>query len=771
MFSTNSYRKDSQMSGHFSDPLTKQDIIEDPESKIKYRKGNKIGAGGFGEVYEFIQIDNNVKRAAKIIPNSSIDKDPLSNIAYNNENNFNTILDFKYLCKCYSTFKDNKNAYFILDYQPNKTLNELIEKRQLSEIEIKHYCLELLLAIEYLHERNIIHRDIKLSNVLLSERMEVRLCDFGLAIENGIEGQKNKCGTPNYIAPELLDHKNGYNYSFEIDIWAFGVIIYTLYYHKTPFEHGGKSKTKNNILTIDYSFPPEITISKEAKELIKSILVKNPHQRPKIEQIKASPFFKNGKGIPKYLPVSTLNRAMSPEEEENYVIKAINDGECLDKDINLPNKDKKIYRQYYNKETNEQSENSDDDESDSSSKEGDENSSSNSNSNNEEKSKKKNGIINNNDNNNNNNSFNEEKNLKQNNINFNGNKGAFKLTNNIADKSGSSNSREDIPHKINNRQASTKRDLSVNENNSKSYGKMSETARFISNNVSGSDFFNSPAFKLKDREDSSKIVKDDMKFNDNISIDTNKIDNNLKYKTKNRYRSQDKNYSINYINDTFRNQKNGNNIINLNNKNNNENNNDSEFLIFNSLTIKGINDVTVNKYIDLSNKCGIGYILTNGDVGACFNDGTKMIRIKSTLNIVYIDEKGKQTLNNMRKKIGNPDYETKVKALLLFNKTFIKKSKNKSAFELDPHNHKNFIDLYVKKWIKSRHAFFFLLSNEKVQVLFDDKTQVIFDFPNKKVIYVNKNKQITEKSISQMKSNDEEMNKRVKYAKKILAKV
>ena len=290
--SNHSYRKDSQMSGHFSDSLSKQDIIEDPETKIKYRKGNKIGAGGFGEVFEFIQIDNNVKRAAKIIPNSNIDNDPLSNAAYNNENNFNTILDFKYLCKCHSTFKDNKNAYFILDYQPNKTLNELIEKRQLSEIEIKHYCLELLLAIEYLHERNIIHRDIKLSNVLLSERMEVRLCDFGLAIENGIEVQKNKCGTPNYIAPELLDNKNGYNYSFEIDIWAFGIIIYTLYYHKTPFEHGGKSKTKNNILTIDYSFPPEIAISKEAKELIKSILVKNPHQRPKIEQIKASPFQK-----------------------------------------------------------------------------------------------------------------------------------------------------------------------------------------------------------------------------------------------------------------------------------------------------------------------------------------------------------------------------------------------------------------------------------------------------------------------------------------------
>jgi len=122
---------------------------------------------------------------------------------------------------------------------------------------------------------------------------------------------------------------------------------------------------------------------------------------------------------------------------------------------------------------------------------------------------------------------------------------------------------------------------------------MSETARFISNNVSGSDFFNSPAFKIKEREDSSKIAKDDIKFNDN-SIDTNKIENNnLQFKTKNKYRSQDKNLAINYINDKLRNKNIGNNIINLNK---NENN-DSEFLIFNSLTIKGINDVTVNKYI------------------------------------------------------------------------------------------------------------------------------------------------------------------------------
>ena len=228
-------KKDSQSS------IPKSEIIIDKEHNIKYRKGKKLGTGGFGEVYEFIIIETNEKRAAKIISNSKID-DPQSQSAYFYEKKFNELLGFKYLCKCYNIFNDEQNTYFILDYMKNKTLNELNEKRRLTELEIKHYCFELLLAIEYLHKMNIIHRDIKLSNVLLNENMEVRLCDFGLAIDNGVKEQKNICGTLNYIAPELYNKKGGLKYSFKTDIWAFGVLMYSLFFKKTPFKKEPKKK-------------------------------------------------------------------------------------------------------------------------------------------------------------------------------------------------------------------------------------------------------------------------------------------------------------------------------------------------------------------------------------------------------------------------------------------------------------------------------------------------------------------------------------------------
>ena len=85
-------------------------------------------------------------------------------------------------------------------------------------------------------KKSIIHRDIKLANIFINDNYEIKIGDFGLAAKIDFEGEKKKtiCGTPNYIAPEILEGKTGHSY--EVDIWSLGVIIYTLIIGKPPFE-------------------------------------------------------------------------------------------------------------------------------------------------------------------------------------------------------------------------------------------------------------------------------------------------------------------------------------------------------------------------------------------------------------------------------------------------------------------------------------------------------------------------------------------------------
>jgi len=94
----------------------------------------------------------------------------------------------------------------------------------------------MIKALKYFHNKRVIHRDLKLGNLFLSEEMKIKIGDFGLASKLEFEGEKKRtiCGTPNYIAPEILEAKNGHSY--EVDIWSLGVIIYTLSIGKPPFE-------------------------------------------------------------------------------------------------------------------------------------------------------------------------------------------------------------------------------------------------------------------------------------------------------------------------------------------------------------------------------------------------------------------------------------------------------------------------------------------------------------------------------------------------------
>ena len=107
-------------------------------------------------------------------------------------------------------------------------------------------------GLRYIHSQNVVHRDLKLGNLFLTDKMELKIGDFGLSERIKFDGHhlKSMSGTPNYIAPEILLNKNGH--SFEVDIWAIGVITYTLLVGKPPFQSKNSKATCSRIKKLDY---------------------------------------------------------------------------------------------------------------------------------------------------------------------------------------------------------------------------------------------------------------------------------------------------------------------------------------------------------------------------------------------------------------------------------------------------------------------------------------------------------------------------------------
>lgn len=178
-----------------------------------------------------------------------------------------------------------------------------------------HYIRQLLDALIYLRNKRIIHRDLKLANLFVKEGLDIKLGDFGLACkhENPNRKRKSVCGTPNYIAPEIL---SGDGHSFPVDTWAVGILLFAMLIGKPPFETTNMKSTYNRIQSCMYVFPPDIPIDQNAKSLIMRILTKQPYKRPTYEEILESEYFV---GIPSQTPASEFEIppvAKSPVEME-----------------------------------------------------------------------------------------------------------------------------------------------------------------------------------------------------------------------------------------------------------------------------------------------------------------------------------------------------------------------------------------------------------------------------------------------------------------------
>lgn len=288
-------------------------IIEEKISKVngdfaikKYARGKMLGKGGFAKCYEVTNVETKRVQAAKIIAKASLTKSRarqklISEIKIHKSLHHPNIVNFEHV------FEDQESVYILLELCTNQTLNELLKRRKrLTELEVQCYVVQIVSALKYMHSNRVIHRDLKLGNLFLSGQMEIKIGDFGLATKLEFDGEKKRtiCGTPNYIAPEVLDGKIGHSY--EVDIWSLGVICYTLLVGKPPYETPDVKTTYKKIKMNSYSFPDHVPLSDAAKGLITRILNLDPARRPSLDEILQHPFINHGGTIPKLLPASTL---------------------------------------------------------------------------------------------------------------------------------------------------------------------------------------------------------------------------------------------------------------------------------------------------------------------------------------------------------------------------------------------------------------------------------------------------------------------------------
>ncbi|KAI7793594.1 serine/threonine-protein kinase PLK2 [Triplophysa rosa] len=266
-------------------------IVTDSVTGKCYCRGKVLGKGGFAKCYEFTDLSTGKVYAAKIIPHTRVSK-PHQREKIDREIELHKSLHHKHIVHFYHHFEDKDNIYILLEYCGRRSLAHILKARKvLTEPEVRYYLRQIVSGLKYLHEQEILHRDLKLGNFFINGSMELKVGDFGLAAKlEPVENRRRTiCGTPNYLSPEVL---NKQGHGCESDVWALGCVMYTMLLGRPPFETTNLKETYRCIREARYSMPS--SLSPQAKHLISSMLAKNPENRPRLDDIVRHDFFCQG---------------------------------------------------------------------------------------------------------------------------------------------------------------------------------------------------------------------------------------------------------------------------------------------------------------------------------------------------------------------------------------------------------------------------------------------------------------------------------------------
>lgn len=253
-----------------------------------WTKGRLLGRGSFGSVYEGIA-DGGFFLAVKEV--SLLDEGVQGKQSiYQLEQEISLLSKFEHenIVQYYGTYKDESTLYIFLELASKGSLLNLYQQYDLRDATASAYTRQILLGLKYLHDRNVVHRDIKCANILVDTNGTVKLADFGLAKSTKLNDVQSCKGTAFWMAPEVI---KGSGYGLAADIWSLGCTVLEMLTSQLPYY---PLECMQAVYRIGKSIPPDVpdSLSKDARDFILQCLQVNPSSRPTAAQLLDHSFVK-----------------------------------------------------------------------------------------------------------------------------------------------------------------------------------------------------------------------------------------------------------------------------------------------------------------------------------------------------------------------------------------------------------------------------------------------------------------------------------------------